>query len=390
MSKEVQLRGHDAETANLFIGLDREVTVDTDNRELRLHDGITPGGARILNRDQNDERYQARSTELDGLLGWEPNEVGIVTRVGSGEYRLRVLTVNEDNLKVTNGEGHDGNPLLELAVTIASDHTFTGEITFTQPIQATAGLIGDTTGLHTGDVIGNVTGNLTGDSTGHHTGDVTGNLTGGFDTRGADIIMDDAQIDPDWIAGFGDLLSQAGLPIGSIVMWSGAISGLPTNWKVCDGTAGTPDLRDRFIIGAGVENSVGDSGGADSHSHALTTDPTGAHSHTGSVGDTVLTVDQMPKHRHNNGVVDQATNKIFCYGGTAAPAGDWDHVENSGSGNMQGYTSYTGGFGIDGETQPHTHALTTDAGGAHTHEGGTSLASNLPPYFALLFIMKVA
>lgn len=41
------------------------------------------------------------------------------------------------------------------------------------------------------------------------------------------------------------------LPSGVIVMWSG--SSIPSGWALCDGTNGTPDLRDRFIVGAGEE-----------------------------------------------------------------------------------------------------------------------------------------
>ncbi len=88
MTKRVQILGHDFETANAFLGEEREITVDTDNWALRLHDGETPGGWLIYNRDQNDARYQARSVELDGLLGWEPNERGLVTRLGPANYAL--------------------------------------------------------------------------------------------------------------------------------------------------------------------------------------------------------------------------------------------------------------------------------------------------------------
>ena len=384
MSKEVQLRGHEAVVANQFIGLARELTVDTDNWELRLHDAVKVGGFRILNRDQNDERYQRRSTELDGLLGWEPNEVGFVTRVGSGEYRLRTIQYAEASILVTDGDGHDASPIISLAPTVTSDHVWTGEHRFTQPIEAEGGLVGNTTGFHTGNVLGNVEGNLTGNSTGDHFGDVTGNLTGGFDTRGADIIMDDGQIDPDWIAGFTDALAGAGLPVGSIVMWAGSIGALPLNWKICDGTGGTPDLRDRFVVGAGVAYTVGTTGGDVEHQHALTTDPTGAHTHTGAVGGHVLTVDEIPSHRHKSGAVWGSSNEM-SRGSVAAEFPQGRSVDgHANDGTLEAWGSNVGGG------QAHTHALTTDEGGAHTHEGGTALANHLPPYYALLYIMKVA
>lgn len=72
------------------------------------------------------------------------------------------------------------------------------------------------------------------------------------------------------------------IPVGVIVMWSGSIDSIPTGWALCNGSNGTPDLRDRFIIGAGSNYSVAATGGsADaivvSHSHTIS-DP--GHSHT--------------------------------------------------------------------------------------------------------------
>ena len=62
-------------------------------------------------------------------------------------------------------------------------------------------------------------------------------------------------------------------PVGGIIMWN-AVGTLPTNWKVCDGNNGTPNLRDRFIVGAGTTYAVGTQGGSPdavvvAHSHLL-------------------------------------------------------------------------------------------------------------------------
>src|SRR3546814_19002208 len=76
MTKEVQLAGGNATNQNLYIGPPRELTVDTSNQELRLHDGVTPGGHRFPHRDSNDQRYQAKSREIDGFNGWEPSDRG--------------------------------------------------------------------------------------------------------------------------------------------------------------------------------------------------------------------------------------------------------------------------------------------------------------------------
>jgi len=54
-----------------------------------------------------------------------------------------------------------------------------------------------------------------------------------------------------------------GVPTGGIIMWSGAIGNIPSGFVLCDGTNGTPDLTDRFVLGAGGSESIGDTGGAD-------------------------------------------------------------------------------------------------------------------------------
>ena len=59
------------------------------------------------------------------------------------------------------------------------------------------------------------------------------------------------------------------LPTGAIVMWGGSIASIPTGWTLCDGTAGTPDLQDRFVVGAGLIYVVDDVGGSDDHGHDL-------------------------------------------------------------------------------------------------------------------------
>lgn len=64
---------------------------------------------------------------------------------------------------------------------------------------------------------------------------------------------------------------------GMIVLWSGAIDEIPPGYWLCDGTHGTPDLRDRFIVGAGDSYNPNDSGGNVNHTHTFTSD---GHHHT--------------------------------------------------------------------------------------------------------------
>jgi hypothetical protein len=96
------------------------------------------------------------------------------------------------------------------------------------------------------------------------------------------------------------------VPVGGIIMWSGSIATIPTRWALCDGTNSTPDLRDRFIVGAGSTYAVGATGGSKdaivvSHSHTATStftgDALGAHGHSASSSST-FTGTSMAEHNH--------------------------------------------------------------------------------------------
>lgn len=384
MTKRVQLLGHDAETANAFIGEERELTVDTDAWHLRLHDGATVGGRRILNRDENDNRYQARSVELDGLLGWEPNERGILARQGPSNYDLISIEVDPNNLTIDFPDAFGGNPFISLNPLIQSEHTFSGPQTFNGVVTGTAGFVGNLTGntlgTHTGNVIGNVTGNLTGDAAGSHTGTFTG--VGVFSA----ITVPDGSFELSSLTDAAlETLNDAATFVGQITMYSGLAEDIPDNWALCDGTNGTPDLRNRFIVGAGDTYAEDATGGAATHSHTVTIDSGGAHSHTGTVGDTALTVAQLPVHKHANGVTDNVTTDVFSRGTVAAGSTTPNSIESNGAdGVWEGYTSEVG----SGDT--HTHTLSTDVSGAHNHTGSTAASSSLPPYYALAFVKRIA
>jgi hypothetical protein len=145
--------------------------------------------------------------------------------------------------------------------------------------------------------------------------------------------------------------ANASFPIGGIIMWSGSIATIPTKWQLCDGTNGTPDLRNRFIVGAGSTYAVNATGGsADaivvSHTHSVTgtTNTTGAHTHG------------MPQAN----VVGGGSNSICG----SSPSGSFIQTASAGE---------------------HSHTVT---GTAET-TGSSGTNANLPPYFALAYIMRV-
>ncbi len=68
---------------------------------------------------------------------------------------------------------------------------------------------------------------------------------------------------------------QAPVPKGLILLWSGSVDSIPNGFQLCDGKNGTPDLRDRFVVGAGSALNPGDTGGSTTHTHEAGTLVTG-------------------------------------------------------------------------------------------------------------------
>jgi|TARA_R110000824_G_scaffold297205_1_gene485425 hypothetical protein len=136
----------------------------------------------------------------------------------------------------------------------------------------------------------------------------------------------------------------ASFPTGGIIIWSGAEAAIPTGWILCNGSGGSPDLRDRFIVGAGTTYAVGGTGGS-ANSVAVN------HTHTGSVTD--------PGHAHD--ILYQSTVAGGSYG-------------SSTTGTSSGTTTDSNTTGISITVNP------------LTGEDGTN--RNLPPYYALCYIYK--
>jgi len=165
------------------------------------------------------------------------------------------------------------------------------------------------------------------------------------------------------------------LPSGSIVLWSGSIGSIPAGWYLCNGSNGTPDLRDRFIVGAGNTYAVDATGGS--------TSITATGSVSVSVSGTALTEAQMPKHYH------QMLGPNFV---TTVPQNNQGNTGTFNGGTPddpgQSYGTWsTGGSAASGST-----STGTSNGDAHTHSATGSFTGNsvtyLPPYYALCYIMK--
>lgn len=149
------------------------------------------------------------------------------------------------------------------------------------------------------------------------------------------------------------------IPAGAIMLWSGSTASVPSGWYLCDGTNGTPDLRDRFVVGAGGSYAVGATGGADSVTLDSTQIPSHTHTFSGSTNTT-------GDHNHT-----------YYWSGIGPGAFNVPDVEKLSSIDVvgSGPTSTAG-------AHAHTFSGTTSAtGGGASHE-------NRPPYYALAYIMK--
>jgi hypothetical protein len=139
------------------------------------------------------------------------------------------------------------------------------------------------------------------------------------------------------------------IPTGIISMWSGSIASIPSGWLICDGTSGTPDLRDRFVVGAGSTYAVAATGGS---ADAVVV----SHTHTATVTDS--------GHAHNfSSRGDDGQGPPIAYGVVG-----YNLDIGAGGGGM---SSATTGISVSN---------------ASTGSSGTN--ANLPPYYALAYIMK--
>lgn len=385
MTKIVQIAGGPADQEEFYIGPPRELRADESNDMLRLHDGTKPGGWLFPNSDSNDSRYQQKNSELDGFQ-FGPQLKGFPVRISPSSYRIRVLTVDIDNLTLTNANGQNGNPQFALAPEIISDHTFSGVVTFSQQIVGTGGYIGPTSGTHTGNVVGDVTGDLTGNVEGNLEGNTHGSHTGDVDTRGHSLQLDAGQIP---LAALADdaleYILASGLRAGCIVMWAGVIADIPEGFRLCNGLNGTPDLRDKFVAGAGGTLTPGDFGGAGTHTHTGATEAAGGHGHACTIAGHQLIEAEMPAHFHGSGATDRNPTSGTWQAQGEIPASTAESLQEKNTpGQGQSKTTTVGGDGT------HTHVgSTADAVGPHTHVVDLGISSNIPPYYSLCFIMKV-
>ena len=162
------------------------------------------------------------------------------------------------------------------------------------------------------------------------------------------------------------------VPVGGIIMWSGAISAIPTNFKLCNGNNGTPDLRNKFIVGATSDGSD-------------TTYPGLQPGATGGDADATLV-----SHSHTtNSIIEPGSNTAKDLSGRItidsfiATSGNFDNIV---TGDMDNFIQNTNAGPPPGATNR------AEYNGNHRHgtdtQGVSATNKNLPPYYALAYIMR--
>ena len=131
---------------------------------------------------------------------------------------------------------------------------------------------------------------------------------------------------------------------GMIMLWSGSSASIPSGWLLCDGSSSTPDLRNRFVVGATSTYAVGATGGS---ADAIVV----SHTHTATVTD--------PGHTH---------------------------PFRTGAGGINDQVTITSANQYDVGTS--TRSAVTGITVSNSTTGSSGTNANLPPYYALCYIMK--
>ena len=159
-------------------------------------------------------------------------------------------------------------------------------------------------------------------------------------------------------------LQKAIVPMGMIAMWSGEVNQIPQGWRLCDGENGTPDLRDKFVLGyKDIQAPIGTTGGANTFK---------------------LSKNQLPKE---------------SLSGTTNSAGSHTHtyrdIYHSEAGGVVAVPGNAGSGDTDHDNAGHQIGRTTDLAGAHTHTfqtenlGNGADIDNRPAFMVLAYIIFV-
>lgn len=150
----------------------------------------------------------------------------------------------------------------------------------------------------------------------------------------------------------GGVVSAGGIPSGFIGIWSGSEDNVPDGWHICDGTEGTPDLRDKFVLGAGESHPVGEDGGEETVTLGITNMPSHAH--------------DMYLYNGSGSNNSLLTNGLAITNSSGAPITTYG-IKAAADSSMKGSIFSN---------------ITRNKGSGNAH-------NNMPPYYTLCYIMKL-
>ena len=230
---------------------------------------------------------------------------------------------------------------------------------------------------------------------------------------------------------------------GMIIIWSGSSGSIPSGWVLCNGSNSTPDLRNRFVVGAGDSYSVDDTGGANtvtlstshlpSHTHSFSGSGSASHSHTinnhthsfsgsrsashshtinnhthsfsantNSQGSHQHTQDGHPPHydaenvSFNGWAISGGGGQDYSNRGVGNNTGNHTHSvsgttgnpSNTGTNSQSVSISVSGTTGNPSNTGTNSQSVSISVSGTTGGTGSGSAHENRPPYYALCYIMK--
>ena len=163
------------------------------------------------------------------------------------------------------------------------------------------------------------------------------------------------------------------IPVGGIIMWSGTIASIPSNWSLCNGSNGTPDLRNTFVIGAHSDSS------------GAKTTVTGSATASGGSKDATLV-----SHEHTtDSIIETGSTTAKDLSGAVTKISEGFNAQGTATGvftkTNDGTNIITGSSStspVSGFTMDVNHRHSTDT------QGSAATNANLPPYFALAYIMR--
>ena len=179
-------------------------------------------------------------------------------------------------------------------------------------------------------------------------------LDGSYGADGQVLVSQGASASPTWGNAF---------VTGMIMMWSGSIATIPEGWNLCNGSSGTPDLRDKFVVGAGSSYAVNATGGSANAVAVI-------HNHTASSGVS------DPGHFHSTGNIDSGGGSYFG-------------VIGASGGNARNRDSLIAGLVNSNTYRTNTKATGISVSTSVASNGVSGTNKNLPPYYALAYIMKL-